>query len=196
MVFLTGLLLKVLSVRLYSKSHQKSSKCQNLLTGCHLGFLGGNSYKSTLYVARFFFSTVFLGQRIVKLGLIFLVKPLPYVLKREWENQLITWAIRYLSFVNVTDVSRVPPWCMVDYFDLMGYFMSFNYSFISLHTERHLTFSPWHTLCILPRCPFTSIHTFHAYTFLPYIWPYIQSNWCIGNIYMPPLNLVKYGGDL
>ena len=28
--------LKVLSVRLHSKSHQKSSKCQNLLTGWHL----------------------------------------------------------------------------------------------------------------------------------------------------------------
>ena len=31
-VFLTGAPLKVLSVRLHSKSHQKSSKCQNLLT--------------------------------------------------------------------------------------------------------------------------------------------------------------------
>ena len=41
--FLTGAPLKVLSVRLHSKSHQKSSKCQNLLTGWHLEFLGGGS---------------------------------------------------------------------------------------------------------------------------------------------------------
>ena len=40
-VFLIGATLKVLSVRLHSKSHQKSSKCQNLLTGWHLEFLGG-----------------------------------------------------------------------------------------------------------------------------------------------------------
>ena len=31
-IFLTGSAQKVLSIRLHSKSHQKSSKCQNLLT--------------------------------------------------------------------------------------------------------------------------------------------------------------------
>ena len=42
--------LKVLSVRLHSKSHQKSSKCQNLLTGWHLELLGGGRVKkNTLY---------------------------------------------------------------------------------------------------------------------------------------------------
>ena len=45
--FLTGAPLKVLSVRLQSKSYQKSSKCQNLLTGWHLGFLGGHQLKKT-----------------------------------------------------------------------------------------------------------------------------------------------------
>ena len=44
-IFFTGTPLKVLSVRLHSKSHQKSSKCQNLLTGWHLEFLGGTSEK-------------------------------------------------------------------------------------------------------------------------------------------------------
>ena len=34
--FLTVPTQKFLSVRLHSKSHQKSSKCQNLLTGWHL----------------------------------------------------------------------------------------------------------------------------------------------------------------
>ena len=43
--FLTGAPLKVLSVRLHSKSHPKSSKCQNLLTGWHLKFLGGYQWK-------------------------------------------------------------------------------------------------------------------------------------------------------
>ena len=38
--FLTGPTQKVLSVRLHRKSHQKSSKCQNLLTGKNLWFLG------------------------------------------------------------------------------------------------------------------------------------------------------------
>ena len=37
--------LKVLSVRLHSKSHQKRSKCQNSLTGWHLSFLGGHQLK-------------------------------------------------------------------------------------------------------------------------------------------------------
>ena len=32
-----------ISVRLHCKSHQKSSKCQNLFTGWHLEFLGGTS---------------------------------------------------------------------------------------------------------------------------------------------------------
>ena len=36
--FLTGAPLKVQSVRLQSKSYQKSYKCQNLLTDWHLGF--------------------------------------------------------------------------------------------------------------------------------------------------------------
>ena len=36
---------KVLSVRLHSKSQQKSSKCQNLLTSWHLEFLGGYQLK-------------------------------------------------------------------------------------------------------------------------------------------------------
>ena len=44
-IFLTGAPLKVLSVRLHSKSHPKSSKCQNLLTGWHLEFLGGYQWK-------------------------------------------------------------------------------------------------------------------------------------------------------
>ena len=39
--FFTGTPLKVLSVGLPSKSHQKSSKCQNFLTGWHIEFLGG-----------------------------------------------------------------------------------------------------------------------------------------------------------
>ena len=43
--FFTGAPLKVLSVRLQSKSYQKSSKCQNLLTGWHVGFLGGHQFK-------------------------------------------------------------------------------------------------------------------------------------------------------
>ena len=33
--------LKVLCVGLHSKSHKKSFKCQNLLNGWHLDFLGG-----------------------------------------------------------------------------------------------------------------------------------------------------------
>ena len=45
--FLTRPPLKVLSVRLHSKSHQKSSKCQNLLTGWHLELLGGGELKKT-----------------------------------------------------------------------------------------------------------------------------------------------------
>ena len=50
MFFLTGAPLRVLSVRLQSKSYPKSSKCQNLLTGWHLGFLGGAPVKkNTLY---------------------------------------------------------------------------------------------------------------------------------------------------
>ena len=36
---------KVLSVRLHSKSHRKSSKCQNLLTSWHLELFGGTSNK-------------------------------------------------------------------------------------------------------------------------------------------------------
>ena len=44
---LTGAPLKVLSVRLHSKSHQKSSKCQDLLTGWHLELLGGHQLKKT-----------------------------------------------------------------------------------------------------------------------------------------------------
>ena len=43
--FLTGPPIKVLSVRLHSKSYQKSSKCQNLLTGWHLELLGGDQLK-------------------------------------------------------------------------------------------------------------------------------------------------------
>ena len=46
-VFLTGAPLRVLSVSLQSKSYQKSSKCQNLLTGWHLGFFGGHQLKKT-----------------------------------------------------------------------------------------------------------------------------------------------------
>ena len=34
--------LKVLNIRSHSKSHQKSSKCQNLLTSWHLELLGGS----------------------------------------------------------------------------------------------------------------------------------------------------------
>ena len=37
---------KVLSIRLHSKSHQKSSKCQNLLTSWHLELFGGTSQKT------------------------------------------------------------------------------------------------------------------------------------------------------
>ena len=45
-VFLAGAPLK--SVRLQSKSYQKSFKCQNLLTGWHLGFVGAHfSLKTT-----------------------------------------------------------------------------------------------------------------------------------------------------
>ena len=36
---------KVLSVRLQSKSHQKSSKCQNLFTSCHLDLFWGTIQK-------------------------------------------------------------------------------------------------------------------------------------------------------
>ena len=43
--FLNGTPLKFLSVRLHSKCHQKSSKCQNLLTGKNLWFLGGSQLK-------------------------------------------------------------------------------------------------------------------------------------------------------
>merc|ERR1712105_134807 len=46
-VFFNSPPLKVLSVRLHSKSHQKSSKCQNLLTGWHLELLGGGELKKT-----------------------------------------------------------------------------------------------------------------------------------------------------
>ena len=46
--FLTGAPLKVLSTRLHKKSHQKSSKCQNLLTGWQ--FLGGHQLKRTPYI--------------------------------------------------------------------------------------------------------------------------------------------------
>ena len=47
MIFSAGTPLKVLSVGLHSKSHQKSSKCQNLLTGWHLEFLGGYQWKKS-----------------------------------------------------------------------------------------------------------------------------------------------------
>ena len=40
-LFLTRTPITVLSIRLHSKSHQKSSKCQNLITGWHLELLGG-----------------------------------------------------------------------------------------------------------------------------------------------------------
>ena len=46
-IFLTGTPLKVLSVRLHSKSHQKSSKCQNFLTNKNLWFLGGSQLKKS-----------------------------------------------------------------------------------------------------------------------------------------------------
>ena len=47
--------LKVLSVRLHSKSHQKSSKCQNLLTEKKLVvFRGGSVKKDTLYYFTLF----------------------------------------------------------------------------------------------------------------------------------------------
>ena len=36
-----------MSVRLNSKSHQKSSKCQNLLTDWHLELFGRNQLKNT-----------------------------------------------------------------------------------------------------------------------------------------------------
>ena len=45
-IFFTGTPLKVLSVGLHSKSHQKSSKCQNLLTEKNLWFLGGHQLKN------------------------------------------------------------------------------------------------------------------------------------------------------
>ena len=49
-IFLTGTPLKVLSVRLHSKSHQKSSKCQNLLTEKKLEIFRGVPVKKiTLY---------------------------------------------------------------------------------------------------------------------------------------------------
>ena len=44
-VFFNWCPLKVFSVRLHSKSHQKSSKCQNLLTGWH--FFRGAPVKKT-----------------------------------------------------------------------------------------------------------------------------------------------------
>ena len=43
--FLTGAPLKVISVRLHSKSHQKSSKCQNLLTEKKLVIFRGHQLK-------------------------------------------------------------------------------------------------------------------------------------------------------
>ena len=46
--FLTGAPLKVLSVRLHSKTHQKSSQCQNLLTEKKLVILRGASVKKDL----------------------------------------------------------------------------------------------------------------------------------------------------
>ena len=51
--FLTGLPLKVLSVRLHSESHQKISKRQNFLMVWHFWrvfFLGGPAKKITLYI--------------------------------------------------------------------------------------------------------------------------------------------------
>ena len=45
--FLTGSAQKVLSIRLHSKSHQKSSKCQNLLTDWHLELFGRDQLKET-----------------------------------------------------------------------------------------------------------------------------------------------------
>ena len=42
---LTAPPVKVLSVRLHSESHQKISKCQNLLTSWHLEILGGGAVK-------------------------------------------------------------------------------------------------------------------------------------------------------
>ena len=41
---LTAPPLKVLSVRLNSKSHHKSPKCQNFLTGWYLEFFGGHQF--------------------------------------------------------------------------------------------------------------------------------------------------------
>ena len=56
--FLTGAPLKVLSVRLHSKSHQKSSKCQNLLTEWHLELFGRNQLKKRFF---FYLLIVFIG---------------------------------------------------------------------------------------------------------------------------------------
>ena len=50
MSFLTGAPLKVLSVRLHSKSNQKSSQCQNLLTEKTCDFKGAPVKKDTLYL--------------------------------------------------------------------------------------------------------------------------------------------------
>ena len=49
-VFFNWCPLKVFSVRLHSKSHQKSSKCQNLLTEKKLIFRGAPVEKDTLYI--------------------------------------------------------------------------------------------------------------------------------------------------
>ena len=43
--FLTGPTQKVLNIRLHSKSHQKSSKCQNLITDWHLEVFGLDQLK-------------------------------------------------------------------------------------------------------------------------------------------------------
>ena len=50
--FLTGAPLKVLSVRLHSISHQKSSKCQNLLTEKKLVIFRGHQLKKTPCILR------------------------------------------------------------------------------------------------------------------------------------------------
>ena len=94
--FLTGAPLKVLSVRLHSKSHQKSSKCQNLLTEKNLWFLGGSQLKKSPCICMRRTSVHQKGKKCVNT-----LRKSSFSLRCDSPNQeFLVWASSFQEFLK------------------------------------------------------------------------------------------------